>query len=97
VLDQIMRQVSVEVDPASIPNHIDVNVTALGLNDSLHVRDLVVPEGAEILDDPDATICVVAPPRVEAEAVPAEAAVEAPAEPELIRKPKAEEEGEGGE
>lgn len=97
VLDQIMREVTVEVDPASIPNHIDVNVTELGLNDSLHVRDLVVPEGAEILDDPDATICVVAPPRVEAEPVPVEAVAETPLEPELIRKTKAEEEGEGSE
>ena len=96
VLDQIMREVQVEVDPADMPNHIDVDVSQLGLNDSLHVRDLAVPAGVEILEDPDATICVVSPPRVEAEPVPAEGAVEAAAEPELIRKPKAEEEGEGG-
>ena len=95
VLDQIMREVSVEVDPSNIPNHIDVDVTELDLNDSLHVRDLRVPEGARVLDDSDATVCVVVPPRVEAEAPPAEAA-EAPAEPELIRKPKGEE-GEGEE
>src|SRR5919202_3948676 len=93
VLDQIMREVSVEVDPSNIPNHIDVDVTELGLNDSLRVSDLKVPEGARVLDDPEATVCVVVPPRVEVEAAPVEA-VEAPAEPELIRKPKAEEEGE---
>jgi large subunit ribosomal protein L25 len=98
VLDQIMREVTVEVDPSNIPNRIDLDVSALGLNDSLHVRDLAAPQGVEILDEADATVCVVAPPRVEAEAAPTgeAAAAEGAAEPELIRKPKAEEgEGEG--
>jgi len=94
-LDMVLREITVEVDPSNIPNHVDLDVTALGLNDSLHVRDLKVAEGVTILDDMDATICVVLPPRVEAEAPAAEAAAEgaeAPAEPELIRKAK--EEGE---
>ncbi|HXY29940.1 MAG TPA: 50S ribosomal protein L25 [Gemmatimonadaceae bacterium] len=92
VLDQVMRQVQVRVDPSNIPNHIDADVTELDLNDSLHVRDLKRPEGVEVLEDDDATICVVAPPRTE-EAPPAPVAEvpEAPAEPELIRKPKPEE------
>jgi len=94
-LDLVLREITVEVDPSNIPNHIDVDVTSLGLNDSLHVRDLKVAEGVTVLDEMDATVCVVIPPRVEAEAPTAEAAVEgeeAPAEPELIRKTK--EEGE---
>lgn len=91
VLDQILRELQVEVDPANIPNHIDVDVSGLDVNSSLHVSDIQVPEGVEVLDDADATVCVITPPRVEAEgAAPAEGA-EAPAEPELIRKPKAEE------
>jgi large subunit ribosomal protein L25 len=96
VLDQVMREIAVEVDPSNIPNHVDVDVSALDLNESLHVRDLKLPAGVEVLEDEDATIVVVAPPRTEAEPAPAAEAVEAPAEPELIRKPKAEEgEGEG--
>jgi large subunit ribosomal protein L25 len=91
VLDQIMREVQVEVDPANIPNHIDVDVSALEVNTSLHVSDIKVPEGVEVLDDADATICVVTPPRVETEAAAAPEGAEAPAEPELIRKPKPEE------
>jgi large subunit ribosomal protein L25 len=95
VLDQIMREISVEVDPINIPNHIDLDVSGLDLNDSLHVSDLKVPEGVEVLDDPDATVCVVVPPRVEAEAAATtEAAAPETAEPEIIRKPKGEE-GEG--
>ena len=54
--------------------------------------DLKLPEGVEVLDDDDATICVVTAPKAVVEEAPAvEAAVEAPAEPELIRKPKPEE------
>lgn len=88
VLDQVMREVTVEVDPGSIPNHIDVDVSALDVNESFHVASLVVPAGVEIQDDPEATVCVVAPPRVEAEAAaPAEAETTG-AEPELIRKEK---------
>ena len=95
ILDQVLREVSVEVDPANIPNHVDVDVSALAIADSIHVRDLHLPEGVRVLDDPDATVCVVTPPRVHEEApVAAPEVVEAPAEPELIRKPKGEE-GEG--
>ena len=96
VLDQVMRQVNVDVDPSAIPNHIDLDVTNLELNESLHVSDLKLPEDVRILDDLNATVCVVSPPRVVEEA-PAVEAVEGIAEPELIRKTKAEEgEGETG-
>ncbi len=96
-LDQVMRELTVEVDPSNIPNHIDVDVSALGLNDSIHVEELKLPEGVTVLDDPEATICVVVPPRVEAEPTPAVEGEEvaAAAEPELIRKPKDEDEEEG--
>jgi large subunit ribosomal protein L25 len=94
-VEEVMREVSVEVDPANIPNHFEIDVSALGINDSVHVSDIKVPEGVEILDDLEATVAVVAPPRiVEEPPAPVEgAAVEAAAEPELIRKPKDEEEG----
>jgi large subunit ribosomal protein L25 len=95
ILDQVMREVTVQVDPASMPNHIDVDVSALEVNESIHVANLVVPAGVEIQDDPEATVCVVAAPRVEAEPEPAAEATTEGAEPELIRKEKeGEEEGE---
>ena len=95
ILDQILREVTVDVDPSNIPNHIDVDVSALEVNESIHIADIVVPAGVEIQDDPESTVCVVAAPRVEAE--PEAAAAEAEptgAEPELIRKQKEEGEGE---
>lgn len=85
ILDQIMHELSIEVDPANIPNHIDVDISGVKLGKSLHVADLKLPAGIKVLDDAGATVCVVQPPKVHEEA-PADGA----AEPELIRKPKPE-------
>ncbi|MGH7647157.1 MAG: 50S ribosomal protein L25 [Gemmatimonadaceae bacterium] len=94
ILDQILREISIEVDPVNMPSHIELDVSALGINDSLHVSDLKVPEGVEILIDAEATVCVVAPPHAEeAPAAPeAGAEGEGAGEPELIRKAKPEDE-----
>ena len=91
LLEQILHSLEVLVDPANIPNHIDVDVTNLAMGHSLHVRELVLPPGLEVLTDEDATVCAVVAPRAVVEETPAEGA-EAVAEPELIRKPKEEEE-----
>src|SRR5262245_24191326 len=94
VLDQVLYNLDVEVLPADIPDHIDLDVTALAIGHSLFVRDAQVPK-ARVLNTPESPICSVVAPRTE-EAPPApEVVEEAPAEPELIRKPKAEAEGEG--
>jgi large subunit ribosomal protein L25 len=93
VLDHSLRELEIEVLPADIPEHIDLDVTALTIGHSLFVRD-IKPEKFTILNDPDTPICtVVAPRSEEAPAVPEEPT--ATTEPELIRKPKAEAEGEG--
>jgi large subunit ribosomal protein L25 len=96
VLDQTVRELQVEVFPRHIPDHIEIDVTALDLNDSLHISDIVA-ENVEILNDPKATICSVIPPRVEEEE-PVEGAEDAAAgaEPEIIGKPKDEEGDESG-
>jgi large subunit ribosomal protein L25 len=95
LLEQILHSIEINVDPSSIPNHVDVDVSQLVMGHSLHVRDLKLPEGVEVLTDEDATVCAVIAPRAVVEetaaAVEGEAAA---AEPELIRKPKEEEETE---
>ena len=88
LLEQILHSIEVRVDPAKSPNHIDVDVTHLAMGHSLHVRDLVLPEGLEVLTNEDATICAVIAPRA---AVEAAAEGDAVPEPELIRKTKEEE------
>lgn len=86
VLDQIMHDLEISVDPSNIPGHIDLDVTALTIGHSIHAGDVTLPEGVELLSDADATVCVCAAPKVEVAPVAAEAA--AVAEPELIRKTK---------
>jgi large subunit ribosomal protein L25 len=96
VLDHVLRELEIEVLPSDIPEHVDLDVTALTIGHSLFVRDLQVPK-AKVLNDPDTPICTVVAPR--AEEAPAVVVAEEPAvaEPELIRKPKAEAEGEAEE
>jgi large subunit ribosomal protein L25 len=92
ILDEVMRELHITVDPSEIPNHIDVDVTNLGVGKSMHVRDLAIPAGVTVLDDEGQTICLVVIPKEEAAPTPDEAAAATPAEPELIRKAKAEDE-----
>lgn len=87
ILDQIMHELTIQVDPGNIPNHIDVDVSGVKLGKSLHVSDLTLPAGIKVMDDAGSTVCVVAPPKVQAE-TPADGA----AEPEVIRKAKADDE-----
>jgi large subunit ribosomal protein L25 len=102
VLDQTLREIEIEVDPSSIPDHIEFDVTNLVIGDSVHVSDLKVPEGVEVLDDPETSVAVVAAPRAVIEETAAVEAVEGAegvaAEPEVIGKGLGDdEEGEGAE
>jgi large subunit ribosomal protein L25 len=95
VLDQTMRELEIEVDPANMPNHIDVDVTNLALGHSIHVRDLQVPAGVTVLGDEDASIATVQVSRAGVEAAAettTEGAAGEAAEPEVIRKAKTEDE-----
>jgi large subunit ribosomal protein L25 len=97
VLDQIMHDMEIRVLPADIPEHIDVDVSALAIGQSIHIADLPPTDKFEIMSESGRTVCTVVAPRAEevvAPVVEGEAAAAAPAEPELIRKAKPEEEGE---
>ncbi|PYS21453.1 MAG: 50S ribosomal protein L25 [Acidobacteria bacterium] len=95
VLEQIIREIEIRCEPRDIPEHLDVDVTNLGVHDVLHVSDIPISEGVEILTDADTVIATVGVVKEEpVAAAPIEG--EAPAEPEVIGKGKKEEEGEGG-
>ncbi|HEU4648420.1 MAG TPA: 50S ribosomal protein L25 [Gemmatimonadales bacterium] len=96
VLDHSLRELEIEVLPADIPEHIDVDVTALGIGKSIFVRDIKLAKG-KVLTDPDIPVCSVVAPRTEEAAPGTPEAAAASTEPELIRKPKPEAEGEEGE
>ncbi len=87
VLDHILRTLEIEVFPGDIPESIDLDVTNLGIGQSLYVRDIKI-EKADILNDEDLPVATVVAPRTEEAPAVVE---EAPSgEPELIRKAKAE-------
>ena len=96
VLEQIIREIEIRCQPRDIPEHLDVDVTNLGVHQVLHVSDIPATADVEILTEPDTVIATVSVVKEEVvEVAPVEG--EAPAEPEVIGKGKKEEEGEGGE
>src|SRR5438876_7051815 len=93
VLEQIIREVEIRCEPRDIPEHLDVDVSNLAVHDVLHVSDIPITAGVEILESSDVVIATVGVVKEEPVAVvPVEG--EVPAEPEVIGKGKKEEEGE---
>ena len=92
VLDHPLRQVKVQCLPVDIPAHIDIDISSLKLNGSVHVRDLVVSDKIKILTDPDALLFQV---KLPVEEKPEEAEAQAP-EVEVMREKKEEEPAKGG-
>jgi large subunit ribosomal protein L25 len=91
VLDQTMHELEIECLPVDIPEKIKVDVTNLVLGHSIYVKDVVAPERVTILSNAELPVVSVALPKAEEEvAAPVEGA---PAEPEVIKKGKKEEEG----
>ncbi len=96
VLEQIIREIEIRCEPREIPDVFNVDVSSLGVHDVLHVSDIQVAEGIEILNPPDNVIATVGIVKEEPVAVPVVEA-EAPAEPEVIGKGKKEDEEDAGE
>ncbi|MCH2653176.1 MAG: 50S ribosomal protein L25 [Gemmatimonadetes bacterium] len=69
VLEQVLNELPVKCIPSKIPEFIEVDVSELDINDSLHVYDLELEEGINITVDEERTICAVAIPKVVEEAV----------------------------
>lgn len=81
VLTVNVHEVNVEAKPGDLPEVIEADVSALQVGDSLHVSDIVAPDGVTILDDGDAIVASVQAPRLETEEAPA---LEEGEEPEVI-------------
>lgn len=80
ILDWAHREVTVRALPNAVPGALELDVSELLIGHHLTVAALVAPEGVTIVDDPETMVAALLPPRVQEE----EAAVEAPAEPEVI-------------
>ena len=67
MLAQVANEINVEALPLEVPQHIEVDVSALGIGDSIRLSDIEVPAGVTFLDDPEETVLasVTQPTRVE--------------------------------
>jgi large subunit ribosomal protein L25 len=97
LLDFVTREIEVECLPTNIPENITVDVSEMMLHDSIRVRDLPVDPKWKAISDGDTMLVHIVMPKAEEE--PAAATAEAgaaaaasPAEPEVIKKGKADEE-----
>jgi large subunit ribosomal protein L25 len=97
IFEFMLREVEVECLPEDIPDAISVDVSTLTLGQSLRVSELAIGPKVKVLTEPNRVVAHVVSIKAEEEK-PVEAAAEAaPAEPEVIRKGKADEEGAEGE
>ncbi len=87
ILDHSLRELELLCLPTAIPKEVQVDVSLLEVGQSLHVRDLVLPEGVELRSDPDLSVVSVVVPAAEVTPEPAAAA---PAEGEEAAAPAAE-------
>ncbi|MFQ5816973.1 MAG: 50S ribosomal protein L25 [Terriglobia bacterium] len=95
LLEYITREIEIESLPANIPDHFTIDVSELKIGQSARVGDLKADRRYRVLTDVDRVIAhIIAPKGVEEEKPAEEVAVAEPAEaaePEVIRKGKAEE------
>ncbi len=90
LMDFVTRSIDIECLPGDIPESIEVDVSHLRINDYIRVKNITLDPKIEILTEPDVVIVTIVPPLKEA--APEEVPVET-AEPEVIKKGKAVEEG----
>jgi large subunit ribosomal protein L25 len=84
MIDHQLREIHVECLPNAIPDTIEVDVTPLTGHDYFRIKDLTLPEGVKVLDDPERV--VVGLTHAKADATTDEAV--AVAEPEVLKKGK---------
>ena len=86
VLGQVLHEVEIECLPSDIPGHIDVDVSALEINGAIHISDLPHSDKVKFLGGEHDLVAHVTLAKEEAVAEP----VAGPAEPEVVKKGKAE-------
>ena len=89
LLEQSIRSLSVRCLPQNLPEVITVDVSALKIGESIHVRDIKLPAGVTVEDNEDLTVFIVAESSVSAEPAAPAAGAEA-ASPVVIKEKKAE-------
>ena len=92
ILEFPHRQLTLRCLPTLLPEEIEVDINGLEIDDRLSVEDISLPEGIEVLDDPNTRVVAVVPPRIEEEEPEVEEGAEEEiegdedAEPEVISR-----------
>jgi len=76
ILQHDVRKMTVECLPKGIPDSLEVDITELGIGDSIHLKDIALPEGVKLTDDEDITVLSIVAPATEEVAVTGEEATE---------------------
>jgi large subunit ribosomal protein L25 len=95
VLEHVLFKVKLRGLPKDVPELLIVDVTSLEIGKSIHIGEIPLPTGVEILGDKGIPVISVSAPITEAEELAAEAAAAGPTDVEMIKEKK--EEGEGAE
>jgi len=88
IIEFVLHELEIECPAASVPEKLIVNIDELHLDRAIHAKDIPLPEGAKVLDDPDLVVVHCISPHVVEEAATGVVAEPGAAEPELIRKEK---------
>ncbi len=72
VLSQPLREVNVEALPLEVPEHLDLDVSHMGIGDTLRIADVGATQGVTLLDDPETVVATITAPTREVEPEAAE-------------------------
>ena len=90
LLQLVLREVEIECLPSLIPDNVLADASALGIGESLHIRDISIPDGIRFVSEPEQVVLTIAAPVSQEkmqELLTAPAPGEATKEPEVIKKP----------
>jgi large subunit ribosomal protein L25 len=73
ILSIVLHELEVQCLPGAIPEHISVDISSLGIGESLQVKDLMLPQGVEVSSDPEVVVLTVLAPQKELDETEAEA------------------------
>ena len=90
VLEHVLFRLKVRGLPKDLPESLEVDVSALEIGQSVHIGDIKLPEGSEIIGEKKLVVLSVAAPLTETQAAEAEAGAAGPVVPEMIKEKKEE-------
>ncbi len=59
ILSQVLNELNVEALPLEVPQHLEADISELGIGDTLRIGDVALPQGVTLLDDPESALAVV--------------------------------------